>query len=235
MYGIIREGNRKYYITKILGFYSDNENKKETFGQHFIVLDKEKKRLVKVYQFNPEVKPHLDLMVITMDDDMSDWIVDVNNHGCVGFLADKNLKELITENVFDAEMLAKCIEYDTPPSFCEINEIHSEKDIEQLMYITGEFHDATIEELEQMADGSLRVYFTGVWGCDVELYFDGDVTYCTDSRDPMEYDPYWGDSQVAIRDGYITFYDDAYTDVSEINDNWCWFRARKMLYKIIPL
>lgn len=129
MYGIIREENRKYYITKILGFYSDNENKKETFGQHFIVLDKEKKRLVKVYQFNPEVKPHLDLMVITMDDDMSDWIVDEHNHGCVGFLADKNLKELITENVFDAEMLARCIEYDTPPSFCEINEIHSEKDI----------------------------------------------------------------------------------------------------------
>ncbi|MGN0395773.1 MAG: hypothetical protein ACI4EF_10435 [Coprococcus sp.] len=69
----------------------------------------------------------------------------------------------------------------------------------------------------------------------MELFFEGDMSYCADSRDPMEYDSYWGDSQVAIRDGFITFYDDAYTDVSEINDNWCWFRVRKMSYKIIPL
>lgn len=55
-----------------------------------------------------------------------------------------------------------------------------------------------IEELEQREDGSLRVYFTGIWGCDVELSFEGEVSYCTKSRDPMEYDPYWGDSQIAI-------------------------------------
>lgn len=98
-----------------------------------------------------------------------------------------------------------------------------------------EIHAAMIEELEQREDGSFRVYFTGIWGCDVELSFEGEVSYCTKSRDPMEYDPYWGDSQIAIKDGVITFYDDAYTDVDEINDNWCWFRARKMAYRILPL
>ena len=82
----------------------------------------------------------------------------------------------------------------------------------QLMLITGDFHDARIVEIEERADGSLRVLFDGVWGCDVELYFEGDVTYCTDSRNPMDYDPYWGDSQIAFRDGFIIFYDDAYTD-----------------------
>ena len=83
--------------------------------------------------------------------------------------------------------------------------------------------------------GSLRVFFTGVWGCDVELFFEGDVSYCTESRNPENYDPYWGDSQVAFTDGFIVFYDDSETDVKDINDNWCWFKARKMSYRILPL
>lgn len=235
MYGIIREENRNYYITKILGYYDDNEQEKYSYGQYFIVLDREKKTLIKIYEFKPESKPYLDLSVLLLDDNTDDWVLNRHNHGCVDFLADTNLLEMVEHNSFAPGIIEKCVEYDTPSSFKEINEVKNEDDAKQLMFITGEFHDAKIEELEQRKDGSLRVFFSGVWGCDVELYFEGDVSYCTDSRDPMDYDPYWGDSQVAFSDGFIIFYDDAYTDVREINNDWCWFKARKMFYKIMPL
>lgn len=233
MYGIIREGNKQYYITRILGFYNDSED--PDLGRYFIVLDRNKKKIQKVYLYNPEVKPHLDLRVLLLDNDTDDWILDEHEFGCVDFLSEVNLPEMVSHNIIDRDVIDKCVAYDKPSTFKEVNEILSEKDAEIFMDITGELHDARIVELEKIDDNSLRVLFDGIWGCDVELYFEGDVSYCTDSRDPMEYDPYWGDSQVAIQDGFITFYDDAYTDVSEINDNWCWFRARKMSYKIIPL
>lgn len=234
MYGIIREGNRKYYITKILGFYGENGHRGGSLGQFFIVLDRAKKSLIKVYQYNPEVRPELDLRVILLDDDTSDWVLDSYEHGCVEFLAQiENIVEKVEHNSLEPWIIEKCVEYDVPSDFKEVNEIKTQEDAQLLMELTCEFHDAIIEELEKREDGSLRVHFTGIWGVEVELYFEGEVTYCTDSRDPDLYDPYWQDSQVAIKDGFITFYDDAYTDVEEINDGWCWFRARKMSYRII--
>lgn len=83
MYGIIREGNRQYYITRILGFYNDIGD--PDFGRYFIVLDRDKKKLQKAYLYNPEVKPQLDLRVLLLNNDTSDWIVDEHNFGCVVF------------------------------------------------------------------------------------------------------------------------------------------------------
>lgn len=54
MYGIIREGNGQYYITRILGYYADDEYEKYNYGRYYIVLDKNEKTLIKVYQFKPE-------------------------------------------------------------------------------------------------------------------------------------------------------------------------------------
>jgi hypothetical protein len=175
------------------------------------------------------------LTVLLIDENTDDWVLNEHGYGCVDFLADKNLLEIVESNSIDNAIVEQCVLYDIPSAFKEINEVNNENDAKQLMFITGEFHDARIVETENRADGSLRVLFDGVWGCDVEMYFEGDVSYCTDSRNPMEYDPYWGDSQIAFKDGFIVFYDDDYTDVDDINDNWCWFKARKMSYKIIPL
>lgn len=65
-------------------------------------------------------------------------------------------------------------------------------------------------------DGVLRVLFDGVWGCKIEMFFDGDVSYNTDSRDPDLYDPYWYGSTMIRQDGYIYFVDDDDMKVEDI-------------------
>lgn len=58
--------------------------------------------------------------------------------------------------------------------------------------------------------------FDGVWGCKIEMFFDGDVSYNTDSRDPDLYDPYWYGSTMIRQDGYIYFVDDDDMKVEDI-------------------
>ena len=109
IYGIIREGNRNYYITKILGFYDDNEHEKYSYDQYFIALDRDKKTLIKIYRFEPDARPHLNLSVLLLDNDKDGWVVNEKGYGCIGFLADKNLLEMVEHHSFDDVIINKCV------------------------------------------------------------------------------------------------------------------------------
>ena len=100
------------------------------------------------------------------------------------------------------------------------------------MLITGELHDARIVKLEKQPDGSLYVLFDGVWGCSVELVFSGDVAYCAESRNPEKWDPYWFESSIVVQDGLVYFFDSS-KNLTALNDNDCWFKAKTMAYRII--
>ena len=73
-----------------------------------------------------------------------------------------------------------------------------------------------------------------MWGCDIEVWFSGEVSYDTSSRNPEEFDPYWGDSTVFFHDGFVYLIDDEYATVENAKDGWCWFKARHMKYHVIP-
>ena len=64
----------------------------------------------------------------------------------------------------------------------EYREIKTKKDIEDFDWATGNFHDACIEEQKILDGGELYLRFTGIWGCQVEIWFWDDLEYCTDSR-----------------------------------------------------
>ena len=72
------------------------------------------------------------------------------------------------------------------------------------------------------------VYFRGIWGCDVELRFWGDVEYSVESRNPELEDPYWDDSTLLIQDGFIYLLDDGDRTVDDIGVGFCYFMARHM-------
>ncbi len=56
----------------------------------------------------------------------------------------------------------------------------------------------------------------------------------TSSRDPEIENPYWYGSTVLIENGFIYFIDDEDMTVDEINESYCYFKARHMKYHIIP-
>lgn len=232
MYAMVNKGGGKYYTSTVFAFYDDDE-KAETascWGRYYIVLNEEKTALVKQYVFDVSVKPMLHKMILVTDNSHEDWVVDdKKGFGAIGSTNKDDLLKMIEQGRVSDELLAldRAYEYEAYP------EIHDEKDIENLMTVSGWFHDAYIENLEER-DGMLYVLFDGIWGGKIEMWFRGDVEYDVSSRDPEKYDPYWFGSTMVIEDGFIYFVDEEDMEIRNIGEGYCWFKARKVRYHVIP-
>ena len=238
MHAIVRCGRGQWYVSTVFGRYckvTATEEyqiyQDEVHNLYYLVLNEEKNKLVRQYVFDKN-SIYLDPSVLIVEGDDSDWIVDEEFHGCVDFL-----KEYEQENMEDCipkEILEKCIQVDSEYHYNEYPEISNQKDIDDLMSAAGGFHDAFIDKLEQKEDGALYVLFDGVWGCTIEMWFSGNVSYSTDSRNQEEDDPYWFSSTMLMEDGYIYFVDQGNMEVAQINNTYCWFKAKKVKYHVIP-
>lgn len=231
MHAIIRIGNGKYYTSAIFGSYIDGI-KRDWFKRYYFVFDESKTKLVIQPGFDPKKSPYLDQLVLFFDEDDTDWEYEENGDGNVSFLPKKELKRYVKSGDIPEDKLQRCKEIDASAIFHDTVEIQNEKDIERLMMISGCFHDACISDMKQLADGALEVSFDGIWGCVIKMKFSGDVSCCTDSRDPEQYDPYWLNASLQKKDGYYYFVDDE-VEIEDINDDYCWFRAKKIKYKVI--
>ena len=232
MHAIVRKGNGEYYTSAVFGYYSDNKSE-YNYGAYYIVLDENKEHLVKKEVFDPKKKLQLDLMVLIIDSDDTGWIEDEHGFGGVDFLSKDVALKIIRDGKCPEDILAKCRELDLRYHYKEYNDILDDSDIDRLMNVSGWFHDAFIKEMNE-ENNVLRVLFDGVWGCKIEMFFEGDVSYNTDSRDPECYDPYWYGSSMIRRDGYIYFVDDDDMKVEDIREGYCWFKAQKVRYRVIP-
>ena len=77
------------------------------------------------------------------------------------------------------------------------------KDIKNLEWASGGFHDARIAKKKLQDDDTLYLLFDGTWGCKIEVWFSGDLEYDTSSRDPETVDPYWFGATVILQDGFV--------------------------------
>lgn len=66
------------------------------------------------------------------------------------------------------------------------------------------------------------------------MWLENDVSYSTESRNPDYEDPYRSESSMAIEDGFIYFYGCDGISPLELSNKYCWFKARKVKYHIIP-
>lgn len=231
MYAIVREGDGKFYTSMVFGYYksSDDFDYKNRF---WIVLNKAKTALVKQHVLQQNTK-YLIPMVLITDADESCWNKISENEGSVNFLPTGELLSLIDSDSVPIELTRKCIEMDSAYQFESIRSINSANDIRDLEWVSGGFHDAFIEE-KKASDNSLYILFDGTWGCKIEVWFEGDISYDISSRDPEKWDPYWFGSTVIIEDGFIYLIDDEDVSISDLNSNYCWFKARTMKYRVIP-
>lgn len=239
MYAIVRQGNGKYYLSAVFGYYKHITATEEFaryhqqyYSQYYIVFNEEKTALIRQYTFD-RVNKYLIPSILIVDTSQDDWVVDECGLGGVDFLPEAEFLKMLESNRIPSEILEKCRRIDSAFTYSPYQSIHTEKDIENLMAVSGYFHDARITKLEKGAD-SLYVLFDGTWGCSIEVWFEGDVTYDTSSRDPKVFDPYWLDSSVILHNGFIYLVDEGGMTVDKINEEYCWFRARHMTYRVIP-
>ena len=239
MYAIIRTGSGNYYTSVVFGYYenitSENDYQKymeSIYNRYYIVLNDSKTKLVKQFVYDRANK-YLTPLVLITDADTSDWNIDEKECGALRILPKELLLEMVEDDTVPGVMLQQCIEFDAAVKYSEYHNVETDTDIKNLKWASGGFHDAYIEKLEHHED-EIYILFDGTWGCKIEVWFDGDVSFCVESRNSKEYDPYWYDSAVIMQDGFVYLVDGENLTVDDINDSYCWFKGRRMKYRIIP-
>ncbi len=240
MFAIIRKGNGQYYTSLVFGYYSVSSSIEDDYQKYldsiynrfYIVLDESKKKLIKQTVFDRNNK-YLQPLILIVDHTTDDWNIDENDNGCVNYLDNSTLLTSVEESSISSEMISRCVLEDSKIVYQEYQTVKTQKELENLDWASGGFHDAYIKEFKEESD-SLYVLFDGTWGCQIELWFEGNVSYSTESRNPDEYDPYWSDSTLIRNNGYFILVDCENMTEEEIGEGYCWFKGNKLKYHIIP-
>lgn len=240
MHAIIRQGDGKYYVSAVFGFFRridssgcGKEHLRQFNRPHWIVWDEKKGRLIRWLSMVPNTE-YLIPQILIVDSDHSGWNTNEEGEGCVGFLTRTLLDSFLDAEQQPREILDLCRQMDAGYTYAGIQEIRTRKDIEDLEWVSGGFHDARIIKEEHLEDGTLHVRFDGTWGCEIEVWFSGDSEYDTSSRDPEDCDPYWSGSTVLLQDGFVYFADEEDMTVEKIGTGYCRFKARHMRYWVVP-
>ena len=237
MYAIVRNKDGSHYTSVVFGYFckitSTDDYKRYLEGIHnrfYVVLNEAKDALIKKYII-PSDNKYLDPQVLIVEADQENWLFEDDTHGCVDFL--HGVDFYAEEMAIDPVLLGQCITMDAMHRYNEYVDIKTEKDIENLMWVSGGFHDAYIEKHEQM-DDVVYVRFAGVWGCKIEMWFEGETAYSVESRDPEEYDPTWYGSSFLMHDGFFYFVDEEGVKTENIDNTYRWFKSRRVRYHVIP-
>ena len=240
MHAIVRQGNGKYYISAVFGYYRDitatddyEKYIQEIHNPYWIIWDAEMSHLIRWSAMTPNTK-YLIPQILIIDSNQDNWNMDDNGVGCVDFLSREILDSFLDKSEQPEDILNKCRLMDVGYVYEEVQEIKDQKDIENLEWASGGFHDARIAKEELLQDGTLYLRFDGTWGCEIEVWLSEDLEYDTSSRNPDYYDPYWYGSTIIIKNGFVYFIDEDNMSVDEITEGYCYFKARHMKYRIIP-
>lgn len=240
MHAIIRQGNGKYYISAVFGYYKDitvtdeYERYLESINKpYWIVWNADKTKLIKWLNIVPNTK-YIIPQILIVDSEHNNWNIDEDGVGCVDFLSKELINSFIDKETQPEDILNQCRSIDENYIYEEITEIKTKKDIENLEWVSGGFHDARIAK-EELQNGILYLKFYSTCGCEIEVWFWGDVEYDTSSRVPEYYDPYCLGSTVILQDGFVYLADEDDLAVNDIaKRKYCYFKARHMKYRVIP-
>lgn len=237
MYLIVRNADGSHYTSLAFGFYcfvtaTDSYQRylEGIYNRYYLVLDAEKRKLTQKYVFDRNTTA-LNPSVVIVDDDRTDWKTAEDGTGCLHFLEKYNPDTILQE--ISNEDLQRCIAMDAECHYEPYQVIETQADADRLMTAAGGFHDACISELSYKND-TLYVLFDGIWGCRIEAWFSGEVSWSTDSRNPEEYNSDWFCASLIVSDGWICLVDDDRVEGLDVPEDSCWFKARELKYHIIP-
>lgn len=240
MHAIIRQGNGKYYVSAVFGYFKDIRSAdaherylEDTYKSFYVIWDEKKEKLIRWFAMEQNTR-FLIPQVLVVDSEQEDWVKDEDGSEHVSFLSREEASKVCDSGYLTQDLREKCLLVDDGYGFDPYPEIRTQRDIDNLDWVSGNFHDAYIKEIKTLDSGELYVLFDGVWGCKIELWFRDDVEYDISSRDVEAYDIYWFGSTVILQDGFVYLVDDKDMTVEQIDKGFCYFKARHMKYHVIP-
>ena len=232
MKALINHGDGSYHASKVFAVVNDKIDNKWDAGYCFryLVFDENNKLYFQDKYAN--IQKNIETLLLIFDNDSSDMTLNENGIGKVNCISNDELEDIINSGNYTNELLEKCKKYITKYNG-EYIDIKKENDIENLMCVTGGFHDGYIKEINKNNDGELVVLFDGLWGCNIEMIFSKDVEYKND-RSCDDGNIWWFSSSMIFKDNKIYFADDdCYTAEDNIKEYSTWFIAEKVKYRII--
>ncbi|MBQ8496987.1 MAG: hypothetical protein IJ489_05975 [Clostridia bacterium] len=233
MYAIIRLGNGKFYTSPVFGYYKNPAQADDYFSYYYIVFNRENDRLIRCDEMEQDTK-YLIPRVIIVDTDTTDWLLEEDGTGGVSFLPRETADAITESENTPSDILEKCLNIVQTFRYDEYAEIRNEKDIQNFYAASFGLHDACLEEEKLLDEQTLYVKFAGTWQRSVEIWFRGEISYHTEPRKEQFADPYWYTSSIILSDGFVYLVDDDNVSPEELNENDCYFKARKMTYRILP-
>lgn len=229
MYVIVRLKNKKYYTSKVYGIYKETDSK-EGYDDFYIVLNESKDDLIKVYKY--DVEKYINMMVLELNQNIDDLILDEEGHGHIDFLTDEDIDDILNNKGLNKTKLSRCIKENKEIDLKEYIEVNDEEDIVNLLYLTGGFHDACIDNISGN-DKMLKVSFDKIWGMKLEIVFEEEVIY----KNTLVDDISWFDCSFIKNesDYFILVNQSGVEETDNLDDYSCYFMAKKMKYKIIPV
>ncbi len=228
MYALLRNQDGTHYGSVVFGLSHDVPQK--PYGDFCLVLNQEKTVLVKKYAFQQETG--LDLKVVITDGDKTGWIRENEYKEIQAFLKGADLSQ--AEISLPRELLERCIQMDREYVYQEYPEIRCEKDIDDLMWASGCFHDGEVAACTRQGE-DLYVLFTGIWGCKIEMWFEGDADYCLDTENIGTWAaPYFLDSSFFREGDYYYLAEDEKQSSKDFTPEDRWFRGKRVRYHVIP-
>ena len=191
MHAIVRQGDGKYYISAVFGYYRDitatddyEKYIQEIHNPYWIIWDAEMNHLIRWTAMTPNTK-YLIPQILIIDSNQDNWNIDDNGVGCVDFLSRELLDSFLDKSEQPEDVLNKCRLMDVGYVYEEVQEIKDQKDIENLEWVSGGFHDARIAKEELLQDGTLYLRFDGTWGCEIEVWLSEEWILCIMKRTDM--------------------------------------------------
>ena len=175
MHAIIRQGNGKYYISAVFGYYNDVKSEDDyqrylerIHTPYYIIFNEEKTKLIKWFNMQPDTK-YLINQVLIIDSDKSGWIInEQDGTGGVEFLPRELADKIILDGIVPDDIMQQCKKIEEPFTYEEYREIKTQKDIEDFDWVTGNFHDACIDEQKILDGGELYLRFTGIRKAEIQ-------------------------------------------------------------------
>ena len=233
MKALINHGDGTYHASKVFAIINDKIEDKWKAGYYYryLVFDENNNKLYFQDEYAHNTK-YIKKLLLIYDYDSSDMKLDEKGLGKVNFISKDELDKIINSGEYTNELLDKCKKYITKYDG-EYIDIKNKNDIENLMCVSGDFHDGYIKEINRNNEGELVVLFDGLWGCNIEMIFSKDVEY-NNGRSIEEGDVWWFSCAMIFKDNKIYFADDeCYTAEDDIKNYSTWFIAEKVKYRII--
>jgi len=232
--------NREYY-SHIFAIFNPG------WHERVIVFDNENKKFELLHMYN--TRTSLKRKVFIIDTDVADMVkkkeikisIRSKYKDCFGYAWILNncdlIKQIISGKKVDEKYIKIAEELNNNIDTDEWKYVKDKKDADNLLSAAFGFHDSVIKSIRyQIKDNyndssRVQVLFTECWECDIVLEFKEDILLhfnCDDNNIPDIMS-----SNILFSNGFIYWVNDCIENVDDITEDFIYFRARSLAWKMI--